>query len=217
MKLEHYIDHTLLRPEATRKDIERLCAEAKEFGFYAVCVYGSWISDCIRLLRDSETKLVGVAGFPSGASTPNAKAGETGELVDLGADEIDVVAPIGQILMGDWSYVRDDIAAVVQAAGGRTVKVILETAALTPDQIVEASSVAVASGAQFVKTSTGLHPAGGASIEAVTLMRRAVGAQVGVKAAGGIRDRETALRMIAAGASRIGTSAAESFMNSVNE
>ncbi len=204
--LSSYIDHTLLRPEATSQDIERLCAEAREFGFYAVCVHGGWISHCMSLLQDTNTKVVSVAGFPSGANTTHAKVAEVDELVDLGAEEVDVVAPIGHILMGDWDYITKDVGAVVQAAAGRTVKIILETALLTSEQIVEASSVVAASGAGFVKTSTGFHQAGGATVEAVQLMRRAVGAKVGVKAAGGIRDRETALEMLAAGATRIGTS-----------
>lgn len=177
-----------------------------ELGFYAVCVYRSWISECVRLLRYTDAKVVSVAGFPGGASTPQAKAVEVGQLVDLGADEVDVVAPIGRILMGDWGYLAEEVATVVQAAAGRTVKIILETALLTPEQIVEAAGAAVAGGAAFVKTSTGLHPAGGATVEAVRLLRRTVGDRAGVKAAGGIRDRETALSMISAGATRIGTS-----------
>lgn len=177
-----------------------------------MCVYGSWVAECVRLLRDTDAKVVSVAGFPGGANTPQAKAAEVGQLVDLGADEVDVVAPVGRILMGDWSYVADEVATVVQAATGRTVKIILETALLAPEQIVEAAGVAVVSGAAFVKTSTGFHPAGGASVEAVRLLRRTVGDRVGVKAAGGIRDRETALSMIAAGATRIGTSSGVSIV-----
>ena len=138
--------------------------------------------------------------------TSVSKAAQAAELVGLGADEIDMVAPIGRIIDGDWDYVEDDIAGVVEAAGGRVVKVILETAALEPTQIVSASAISMEAGAQFVKTSTGFHPAGGATEDAVALMAAAVGDKLGVKAAGGIRDRETALRMIAAGATRIGTS-----------
>jgi len=171
-----------------------------------VCVHGSWVAECVRLLHDTDAKVVSVAGFPGGANTPQAKEAEVGQLVGLGADEVDVVAPVGRILMGDWSYVADEVAAVGQAAMGRTVKIILETALLTPEQIVEAAEVAVAGGAAFVKTSTGLHPAGGATVDAVRLLRKTVGGRAGVKAAGGIRDRETALSMIAAGATRIGTS-----------
>jgi len=212
LKLQDYIEHTLLKAEATRADVERLCAEAEEFAFFAVCVYGSWISECRNLLRDTDTKVVSVAGFPAGANTPDAKAAEVGQLVELGADEMDVVAPVGRILMGDWSYIAEDVDAVVRAAAGRTVKVILETALLTTEQIVEASSLAVAGGAKFVKTSTGLHPAGGATVEAVKLIRRTVGGEIGVKAAGGIGDRESAVRMIEAGATRIGTSSGVSIV-----
>ena len=213
LKLQDFIDHTLLKSEATRADVERLCAEAEEFGFFAVCVYGSWVSECRSLLRNADTKVVSVAGFPAGANTPQAKAAEVSQLVELGAEEIDVVAPIGRILMGDWSYVAEDVDAVVQAAAGRTIKVILETAVLAPEQIVEASSLVVAGGAGFVKTSTGLHAAGGATIEAVQLIRKTVRGEIGVKAAGGIRDRETALRMIEAGATRIGTSSGVSIVS----
>jgi deoxyribose-phosphate aldolase len=177
-----------------------------------VCVYGSWLSECVRLLRHTDAKIVSVAGFPGGANTPRAKAAEVGQLVDLGADEIDVVAPVGRILMGDWGYFAEDVAEVVHAATGRTVKIIFETALLTPEQIVQAAEAAVAGGAAFVKTSTGFHPAGGATVDAVRLLRRAVGDRAGVKAAGGIRDRETALSMIAAGATRIGTSSGVSIV-----
>jgi deoxyribose-phosphate aldolase len=200
------IDHTLLVPEATRADIEELCAEGRDNGFAAVCVDGSWVKLCTTLLAGSTVRVATVAGFPHGAMTSTIKAKQAAELVALGANEIDMVAPVGRIIAGDWDYVEDDIAAVVEAAEGRTVKVILETAVLSPTRIVQASAIAMASGAHFVKTSTGFHPAGGATEDAVALMRAAVGERLGVKAAGGIRDRDTALRMIAAGATRIGTS-----------
>jgi deoxyribose-phosphate aldolase len=206
MHLAKIIDHTLLKPEATRADIERLCAEALEYRFAAVCVAGSWVELCAELLSESGVKVATVVGFPLGAATSRAKVAETEELVGLGADEIDMVAPIGRIIDGDWNYVRDDIAGVVAAADGRLVKVILETAVLTPSRIGQASTLAMEAGARFVKTSTGFHPAGGATEEAVALMRAAVGDKLGVKAAGGIRDCDAALKMIAAGATRIGTS-----------
>jgi deoxyribose-phosphate aldolase len=147
-----------------------------------------------------------VAGFPHGAATSTNKAEQAEELVRLGADEIDMVAPIGRIIEGEWDYVENDIARVVKAADGRIVKVILETALLSSTRIVQAAAIAMEAGAHFVKTSTGFHPAGGATVQAVELLSAAVGDKLGVKAAGGIRDRETALRMIAAGATRIGTS-----------
>lgn len=204
--LPSLIDHTLLKPEATRGDIHRLCDEALEHGFGAVCVAGSWVETCVERLQGSDVAIVSVAGFPLGASTTRAKAAEAGELIELGADEIDMVAPIGRIFVGDWDYVAADIAAVVTAAGGRIVKVILETAALDREATRTAAKIAQQAGAGFVKTSTGFHPSGGATIDAVSLLRQAVGPDVGVKAAGGIRNRETALQLLAAGATRIGTS-----------
>ena len=204
--LPSLIDHTLLTSEATRADIEKLCAEGLEHGFAAVCVHGSWVDVCVKLLAGSRVKVASVAGFPHGAMTSITKAKQTELLVGLGADEIDMVAPIGRIIDGEWDYVQDDITRVVKAADGRVVKVILETAILSSTRIVQASAIAMEAGAHFVKTSTGFHPAGGATEEAVALMHAAVGDRMGVKAAGGIRDRETALRMVAAGATRIGTS-----------
>jgi len=204
--LPSLIDHTLLKPEATRGDIHRLCDEALEHHFGAVCVAGSWVETCVERLQGSDVAIVSVAGFPSGASTTLSKAAETSELIGLGAHEIDMVAPIGRILAGDWDYVAADIAAVVAAADGRIVKVILETAALDREATRTAARIAQQAGAAFVKTSTGFHPSGGATIDAVSLLRQAVGPDVGVKAAGGIRNRETALQMLAAGATRIGTS-----------
>jgi deoxyribose-phosphate aldolase len=206
VNLASLIDHTLLKPEVTRSDIERLCSEGLQHGFAAVCVDGSWVELCARLLSGSKVKVATVAGFPHGAMTSGAKANQTAELVGLGADEIDMVASIGRIIDGDWDYVEDDIAGVVDAADGKLVKVILETAVLSPTRIVEACAIAMHAGAHYVKTSTGFHPAGGATEDAVALMHAAVGNKLGVKAAGGIRDREPALRMVAAGATRIGTS-----------
>ncbi len=205
-KLNSLIDHTFLKPEATLSDINRLCHEALEYQFAVVCVHGSWVNHCSERLAGSKVKVCTVAGFPSGAETSRVKALETQELVDIGAQEIDMVAPVGRILSEEWSYVFEDIGGVVEAAGDSVVKVILETAVLSPNLIVKASEIAVDAGAKFVKTSTGLHPKGGATVEAVTLMSATVGNRIGVKAAGGIRDCSAALRMIAAGASRIGTS-----------
>lgn len=200
------IDHTLLKPEAARADVEKLCAEALDHHFAAVCVYGSWVADCVRILTGSGVKVATVVGFPHGAETSTAKTRQTAELVDLGADEVDMVAPIGRIIDGEWDYVEDDVRGVVEAAAGRVVKVILETAALDSERIILSAKIAQEAGARFVKTSTGFHPAGGASEAAVALLRATVGGKLGVKAAGGIRDRATAMRMIAAGATRIGTS-----------
>lgn len=212
-RMADYVDHTLLKAEATRSEIEHLCDEAAEHGFAAVCVNGSWISLCRQRLAGTSVKIATVVGFPLGATTSETKAAEARQLVELGADELDMVAPIGHILEGDWDYVEDDIRAVVDASKARTVKVILESATLEPLQIVKASAIAMEAGAHFVKTSTGFHPAGGATAEAVALMRLTVGDALGVKAAGGIRDCATALRMIAAGANRIGTSSGVRFVD----
>ncbi len=212
VRVADFVDHTLLKAEVTRGEIEKLCQEALEYEFAAVCVNGSWVQLCAEMLRDSNVKVATVVGFPLGAMTTSAKANETAELIEQGADEIDMVSAVGRVIEGDWDYVEDDIKAVVRAAQGRTVKVILETAALEPLQIVKAAAISKEAGAHFVKTSTGFHPAGGATPEAVALMRLAVGDSLGVKAAGGVRDCATALRVIAAGANRIGTSSGVSFV-----
>lgn len=206
VRVADFIDHTLLKAEATRDQIEKLCAEAEQHRFAAVCVNGCWVALCAGRLRGTGVKVAAVAGFPLGATTSAAKVFETRQLVGDGADEIDMVAAIGHIKAGEWAYVEDDIRAVVEAARGRPVKVILETAALEPMEVIKASAIAKEAGARFVKTSTGFHPAGGATAEAVALMRLTVGDALGVKAAGGIRDCATALRMIRAGANRLGTS-----------
>ena len=200
------IDHTLLAPHATDDDIARLCDEAAQFQFAAVCVARDRVSDCVRRLRGLDVGVVGVAGFPDGASGTAHKVWETSELAGVGATVVDVVAPIERIRRGDWEYVADDIAAVVEAARGRLVKVILETACLEPELVVKGALVAQQAGAGFVKTSTGLHPAGGATVAAVSLLRLTVGDELGVKASGGIRRWEAAFAMVSAGATRIGTS-----------
>ncbi len=212
VRVADFVDHTLLKAEVTRGEIEKLCQEALEYEFAAVCVNGSWVQLCAEMLRGSNVKVATVVGFPLGAMTTSAKASETAELIEQGADEIDMVSAVGRVIDGDWDYVEDDIKAVVRAAQGRTVKVILETAALEPLQIVKAAAISKEAGAHFVKTSTGFHPAGGATPEAVALMRLAVGDSLGVKAAGGVRDCATALRVIAAGANRIGTSSGIAFV-----
>jgi deoxyribose-phosphate aldolase len=169
-------------------------------------VNGLWTARCAAALDGSGVRVATVVGFPLGAMATAAKAAEAARAVADGADELDMVASLGHLLEEDWDYAEADIRAVVDAADGRTVKVILETAALVPAHIVKAAAIAKAAGAGFVKTSTGFHPAGGASAEVVGLLRAAVGDDMGVKAAGGIRDRDAALQMIAAGATRIGTS-----------
>jgi deoxyribose-phosphate aldolase len=200
------IDHTLLRPDATAKDIEKLCAEARQHGFHSVCVNGSWVDRARHLLEDSDVKVSGTVGFPLGAMACDVKRYETEAAIDEGAQEIDVVLNIGRLKDGDDKYVLRELRDIVEAADERPVKVILETCLLTREEKIRACHLVVESGAQFVKTSTGLST-GGATIEDVMLMRETVGPKFGVKAAGGIRDARTALAMIEAGATRIGTSA----------
>lgn len=202
------IDHTLLRPEATGADIERLCDEARRFGFCAVCVNGQWVGPAVERLRGSSVLVAAVVGFPLGASGLVAKAAETRLAVADGAAEVDMMIALGFAKAGDWVAVEDEIAAVVEAARGRVVKVILETAVLGPEEIELGCQAALDAEADFVKTSTGFHPAGGATVDAVARIRRVVGERLGVKASGGIRTPEQALRLLAAGADRIGTSAA---------
>jgi deoxyribose-phosphate aldolase len=205
-RMADFIDHTLLKAEATRAEVEKLCDEAKEHRFAAVCVNAAWVRLCAERLRGTDVQVATVVGFPLGATTSASKRSETELAVADGATEIDMVAAVGHIKSGDWSHVADDIAAVVAGAKGRLVKVIIESAALTPVEIIKVCAIAKEMGAHYVKTSTGFHAAGGASAEAVALMRMVVGDALGVKASGGVRDCETALKMIANGATRIGTS-----------
>lgn len=201
-----YIDHTLLRPEATGEQVLQLCREGATFGVKAVCVNGCWVRTCAERLRDSEVTIAAVVGFPLGAMSQDAKAAETRLAVDGGAGEIDMVISIGHAKAGDWIYLENDIRGVVEAAGPASVKVILETGVLDTKQVTTACLVARDAGARFVKTSTGFHPSGGATAEVVALMRRVVGLEMGVKASGGIRTAEAALSMLAAGANRLGMS-----------
>jgi deoxyribose-phosphate aldolase len=205
-RIADFIDHTLLKAEATQRDIERLCDEAAEHRFAAVCVNPVWVPLCAGRLGGTAVQVATVIGFPLGANASATKRDEARRAVAAGATELDMVAAIGHAKGGDWHYVADDIAAVVDGAAGTLVKVIIESSALTPVEIIKACALAQDAGAQYVKTSTGFHPTGGASAEAVALMRLVVGDALGVKASGGVRDCETALRMIASGATRIGTS-----------
>ena len=205
-QLAAYIDHTLLKPDATAKDIEKLCAEAHTHRFYSVCVNGSRVELARHLLEDSDVHVACVVGFPLGAGIPDAKRFETEAAVDDGAQEIDVVLNLGQLKDGNDKFVLRELRDVVQAADGNPVKVIIETCLLTHAEKIRACRLVVDSGAQFVKTSTGFST-GGATVDDVKLMRETVGANFGVKASGGIRDTRTALAMIAAGATRLGTSA----------
>jgi deoxyribose-phosphate aldolase len=204
--LARYIDHTLLRADATAQDVVRLCAEARAHGFASVCVNGSRVAQAVHLLEGTDVKVAAVIGFPLGAMDADAKRYETENVIDLGAQEIDLVLNLGRLKDGDDKYVFRELRDVVEAAAGAPVKVILECCLLTEDEKRRAIALAIESDAQFVKTSTGFST-GGATLDDVKLMRELVGPKFGVKAAGGIRDTATALAMIAAGANRIGTSA----------
>lgn len=205
--LASYIDHTLLKPEATVADIEKICAEAREHRFASVCVNPSYIALVAKELSGTGVTPCCVVGFPFGTHTPEAKAAETAQAVAEGAREVDMVLNVGAAKSGDWDLVERDIAAVVKAAGGKGgVKVILETCLLTDEEKVKACQLSKKAGAAFVKTSTG-YSSGGATAHDVALMRAAVGPDMGVKASGGVRTYEDAVAMIEAGASRLGASA----------
>ncbi|HSZ81859.1 MAG TPA: deoxyribose-phosphate aldolase [Polyangia bacterium] len=204
-KLASVIDHTLLRPEADAREVERLCVEALRFGFATVCVQPVWVAHAARTLAGSRVGVASVVAFPHGANLTSIKVAEAARARDDGATELDVVANLGAIRAGDAAAVRAEIAAVVEAARGAVVKVILETSLWSPERITAAARAAVAGGAAFVKTSTGFL-AGGATEDAVRTLRAAVGPAIGVKASGGVRTRAQALAMLAAGASRLGAS-----------
>lgn len=211
--LNKYIDHTLLKPESTSKDIIKLCQEAKEYGFYSVCVNSTHVPLAVAQLKGSGVKVAAVVGFPLGAMATQAKAYETDWVCEQGALEVDMVMNIGALIEGKSEQVKDDISVVCQFAHeyDAKVKVILETCLLSQQQIILACELAKEAGADFVKTSTGFSK-DGATIEVVGLMKRTVGDRLMVKASGGIRDYETALQMIEAGADRLGASASVAIM-----
>jgi deoxyribose-phosphate aldolase len=206
--LARYIDHTLLKPDATAADIDKLCDEAREYAFAAVCVNPTWVKRCAQQLRGTGVRIASVVGFPFGAGTTEVKALEARRAIRDGAREIDMVINVGALKSGDHELVRRDIEKVADACreAGALSKVIIEAAFLTDEEKVVASRLAQLAKADFVKTSTGFGP-GGATVHDVLLMRETVGPKLGVKAAGGIRSAEDAREMIAAGATRIGASA----------
>ena len=206
-ELVSYIDHTLLKPDVTPEQIKKLCQEAAENNFKAVCINPGYVSLAAEILKGTGVAVATVIGFPLGATTSRIKGAETAEAVENGAGELDVVLNIGRLKAGDSGYVLADLRQVVQSAQGRQVKVIIETALLTDNEKVKACQLAVEAGAAFVKTSTGFAK-GGATVTDVQLMRQTVGPKVGVKASGGIRDLAALKAMVAAGANRIGTSSA---------
>lgn len=206
--LAKYIDHTILKPEATKDEVLQIINEAKQYNFASVCVNPYWVDLAARKLHGTDVNVCTVVGFPLGATSTFSKVSETSEALKDGAVEIDMVQNIGALLSGDEQTVREDIKAVALAthAGNAILKVILENAFLTPEQIKRACELAMEAGADYVKTSTGFAKSG-AKVEDVKLMRETVGDKLGVKAAGGIHTKEEALAMIEAGASRIGASA----------
>ncbi len=211
--LNKYFDHTLLKPEATSAQIDKLCNEAITYDFFSVCVNTCYVGQCADMLKGSDVKVAAVVGFPLGACTSATKAFETEEACKDGASEIDMVLNVGAFKDGHYDYVRDDIYAVVEAASkyNAIVKVILETCLLSFEEIEEACRLSKEAGAHFVKTSTGFN-SGGATARDVALMKKTVGDTLQVKASGGIRDYDTAIEMIEAGADRIGASASVQIM-----
>ncbi|EID45385.1 deoxyribose-phosphate aldolase [Parageobacillus thermoglucosidasius] len=200
------IDHTLLKADTTKAQIVKLCEEAKQYGFASVCVNPTWVATAAELLKGTDVKVCTVIGFPLGANTPETKAFETKNAIENGATEVDMVINIGALKDGNDDLVERDIRAVVEAAKGKAlVKVIIETCLLTEEEKVRACQLAVKAGADYVKTSTGFST-GGATTEDVALMRKTVGPNIGVKASGGVRDIKSAMAMVEAGATRIGTS-----------
>lgn len=210
------IDHTLLKPEASKEQIKELCREAVEYGFHSVCVNSSFVYYCASLLKGTDVKVCTVIGFPLGAMSTAGKVAEAKAAIADGAQELDMVIHVGMIKSKDWDYVREDIASVTEAARGQAlVKVILETCLLTDEEKEKACRICLEAGADFVKTSTGFST-GGALEKDVALMRRTVGGKAGVKASGGIRTLEDVKAMVQAGADRIGASAGVSIVKEQN-
>jgi deoxyribose-phosphate aldolase len=213
MNTAKLIDHTLLKAEATKEQLVKLCEEAREYGFASVCVNPVWVKTAAEELKGSNVKVCTVIGFPLGASTAAVKAAETADAIQNGAEEVDMVLAIGLLKSGEVESVEADIRAVVEAADSKAiVKVIIETSLLTEEEKVRACELSLRAGADFVKTSTGFST-GGATVEDVALMRKVVGDKAGVKASGGIRDLNDLRAMAEAGANRIGASSGVKIMN----
>ena len=214
MKLEKYIDHTILKPEATAPAVKKICKEAIKYGFASVCVNPYYTALVSKELKGTDIKTCVVIGFPLGANTKEVKAFETNQAIELGAEEVDMVINVGALKDKDYEIVREDIEAVVKAAAKRAiVKVILETCLLTDEEKIKACKISKTAGVDFVKTSTGFSTSGANSHD-VTLMRKIVGSEIGVKASGGIRDYDKAVEMVKAGANRLGVSASIAIVNS---
>ncbi|PAE11742.1 deoxyribose-phosphate aldolase [Niallia circulans] len=213
MNIAKMIDHTLLKADATKEQIVTLCEEAKQYTFASVCVNPTWVKAASELLNGTEVKVCTVIGFPLGASTSATKAFETEDAIKNGATEVDMVINIGALKDKNYDLVKEDIKAVVDAAKGKVLsKVIIETSLLTNEEKEIACKLAVEAGADYVKTSTGFST-GGATVEDITLMRKTVGPDIGVKASGGVRSSEDTEKMIAAGATRIGASSGVAIVN----
>lgn len=212
LNIASYIDHTLLKPEASQVQIEKLCQEAMENHFFAVCVNSYWVSLCKKILSNSQVKVCSVIGFPLGAMSTEAKSFETSYCIDAGADEIDMVLNIGLIKSKELILAEQDIKMVVNAAQGKTVKVILETCLLNHEEKIHACKMSLSAGAHFVKTSTGFSTSG-ANLEDIKLMRETVGSQMKLKASGGIKNLSQAQAYIDAGVSRLGTSSGIEILN----
>ena len=206
MNLAKYIDHTLLKPQAAKADVEVLCQEAKKYGFFSVCVNPYWVSFCKQQLQGSDVKVCTVIGFPLGANTTEVKVLEAKDALKNGADELDMVVNLGAVKSGDWDLVLNDIKAVRAAGENFTLKVIIETSVLTEEEKVKLCQLCTQANADFVKTSTGF-TGGGATAEDVKLMKENVASHMQVKASGGVRTKEDFDKMVAAGATRIGASA----------
>lgn len=212
--LARLVDHTLLKPEATVAEVIALCEEANELGTYSVCVSPTFV-ETAKANVSGGVAVATVCGFPSGKHHSEIKAAEAALAVSQGADEVDMVIDVGRAIMGDFDYVQKDIIAVRKATKGKILKVILETAALNDDQIKSACLASDFAGADFVKTSTGFHPSGGAELRAIKIMQETVGGRLGIKASGGIRTAEFALELVAAGATRLGLSGTRAVLDGV--
>jgi len=212
MNLAKYIDHTLLKPNATQQEVIQLCNEAKKYGFFSVCVNPFYVPLVRKELNGSGVRITAVVGFPLGANIKEVKAFEAKKAVEQGANEIDMVLNIAALKNKDYKTVKEDITAVLDAINGKAkLKVIIETCLLTEEEKIKACEIAKESGAHFVKTSTGFS-SGGATPNDVALMKKTVGSEMGVKASGGIRDKEKAIQMIKSGANRIGASSSVSIV-----
>lgn len=205
MEYNRLIDHTLLKPDATKEEIKKLCQEATQYDFASVCVNPSWVSYCKEQLNGTRVNVCTVIGFPLGATSTQAKVLETTAALLDGCDEFDMVINIGKLKDGEYEYVEDEIAKLKKVVGNHVLKVIIETCLLSDEEKVKACQLAKKAGADFVKTSTGFSK-GGATVHDVSLMRETVGPEMGVKASGGVKTKEELLDMVKAGANRIGTS-----------